>query len=115
MQKVLIVEDEPNVRRLYEMELRREGFDVECVASGEQCLACLDQTDPDLVVLDVMMPGMDGIDTLQQLRTRKRSLRVVLNTACSACTHNYLTWAADECLIKSSDTTELIETVKRLV
>ena len=114
MPTVLIVEDEPNVRRLYEMELEREGFHVESVASGEQCLACLEQTNPDLVVLDVMMPGMDGIETLQQLRTRKRSVRVVLNTACTACSSNYLSWAADEFLIKSSDTSELIKTVKRL-
>lgn len=115
MGKVLVVDDEPNLRLLYEMELMRAGFDVASAGSADECLDHLDETDPDLVVLDVLMPGRDGIETLQLLRARKRSLQVILNTACSRPRHNYLAWAADEYLVKSSDLSELVETVKRLV
>lgn len=114
MSKVMIVEDEPNLRLLYEMELRRAGFDVASTGTAEECLASLDETHPDLVVLDVMLPGRDGIETLQLLRTRERTLRIVLNTACSWPRDNYLSWAADEFLVKSSDPSELVETVQRL-
>jgi DNA-binding response OmpR family regulator len=114
MSTVLIVEDEPNLRLLYELELRREGFEVATAASAEEGLSRVDETHPDLVVLDVLLPGRDGIETLQLLRTHQRSLHILLNTACGWSRENYLSWAADEILIKSSDTTELIEAVKRL-
>jgi DNA-binding response OmpR family regulator len=114
MAKVLIVEDEPHLRLLYELDLRRAGFEVACAASSEGCLSCLGRTHPDVVVLDIMMPGKDGIETLSQLRIRDKALPVILYTAYGSYRDNYLTWAADECLIKSADTSELIETVRRL-
>jgi DNA-binding response OmpR family regulator len=70
---------------------------------------------PDLVVLDIRMAGMDGIEALQRILERNNSIPVVLNTAFSSYRDNYLTWAADAYVTKSSDVTELLSTVKNLL
>ena len=70
---------------------------------------------PDLVILDIRMAGMDGIEALQRILERDNTIPVVLNTAYSSYKDNYLTWAADAYVTKSSDVTELLDTVKDLV
>lgn len=115
MKKVLIVDDEPHLLLLYEIELRRLGYQTLTATNARQCLEYVETMSPDLVVLDVRMPGMDGVDALHHILSRKPEIPVILNTAYSSCCSNYLTWAADACLRKSSDLTELIETVERLL
>jgi DNA-binding response OmpR family regulator len=91
--------------------LRRYGFEVLTAASGEQCLEWLLATAIDLVVLDLRMPGIDGLDLLARIRGHSRTLPVVINTAFSSYTDNYLTWSADAFVVKSSDLSELVATV----
>jgi DNA-binding response OmpR family regulator len=114
MKKVLIVDDEPHLRLLYETELRRAGFETMTAANAEQCLRFVTNMNPDLVVLDIRMPGMDGIDLMQRILDRKNAMPIILNTAYSSYRDNYLTWAADAYLIKSSDASELIQTAREL-
>src|ERR1044071_1346596 len=66
--RVLIVDDEEVLRDVLEVVLRREGFDVVSAASGEEALNLLDGEEVDLVILDVMLPGISGIDTLRAIR-----------------------------------------------
>ena len=66
--KLLYVEDEADIRTIAEIALEDEGFDIEFCESGEQALSKLADLKPDLILLDVMMPGMDGPTTLQNLR-----------------------------------------------
>jgi DNA-binding response OmpR family regulator len=115
MKKVLIVDDEPHLRLLYETELRREGFETMTAANAEQGLEYIETMPPDLVVLDIRMAGMDGIEALQRILDRDNTIPVVLNTAYSSYKENFMTWAADAYVTKSSDTTELVETVKELL
>lgn len=115
MKKVLIVDDEPHLLLLYEIELRRLGYHTLTAANAKQCLEYVETMSPDLVILDVRLPGMDGVDALHHILNRNAEIPVILNTAYSSCCANYLTWAADACLRKSSDLTELIETVERLL
>ena len=61
------------------------------------------------------MAGMDGIEALQRILERNNSIPVVLNTAFSSYRDNYLTWAADAYVTKSSDVTELLDTVKNIL
>jgi len=75
---VLIVDDEPGVRMALSGVLRDEGYAVEAVASGEACLERLTRGGVDLVVLDVWLPGMDGLATLARLRERQVDAQVVL-------------------------------------
>src|SRR5437870_7000079 len=75
---ILIVDDEPGVRTALGGVLRDEGYSVEAVSSGEECLERLTRAAVDLVVLDVWLPGMDGLATLARLRERQIDAQVVL-------------------------------------
>jgi two-component system nitrogen regulation response regulator NtrX len=75
---ILIVDDEPGVRAALGGVLRDEGYLVDAVSSGEECLERLTRTAVDLVVLDVWLPGMDGLATLARLRERQIDASVVL-------------------------------------
>jgi two-component system, NtrC family, nitrogen regulation response regulator NtrX len=75
---ILIVDDEPGVRTSLTGVLRDEGYSVDAVASGEECLERLTRAPVDLIVLDVWLPGMDGLATLARLRERQVDSQVVL-------------------------------------
>ena len=75
---ILIVDDEPGVRTALTGVLKDEGYAVEAVATGEMCLERLTRGPVDLIVLDVWLPGMDGLDTLARLRERQVDAQVVL-------------------------------------
>ncbi len=115
MSKVLIVDDEPHLRLLYETELRRAGFDTMTAGNAVQGLEFVETMKPDVVILDIRMAGMDGIEAMQRILERDQQIPVILNTAFSSYKDNYLTWAADAYLTKSSDVTELVETVQRVL
>ena len=75
---ILIVDDEPGVRTALAGVLRDEGYDVEAVASGEECLDRVTRGAVDLIVLDVWLPGLDGLATLARLRERQVDAQIVL-------------------------------------
>ncbi len=69
--KILVVEDDPFLSVLLKNRLEREaGFEVTVARSGEEALAILDQSRPDLMLLDIIMPGKSGFDVLEELRTK---------------------------------------------
>ena len=103
------------MRLLYETELRRVGYETMTAGNAQQGLEFVETMKPDLVVLDIRMAGMDGIETLQRILERDNSIPVVLNTAFSSYRDNYLTWAADAYVTKSADVTELLDTVHGLL
>ncbi len=76
--RILIVDDEPGVRSALGGVLRDEGYDVDTVASGEECLERATRQAPDVILLDVWLPGMDGLVTLGKLRERQVDAQVVL-------------------------------------
>ena len=82
--RILIVDDEEVLRDVLEVVLRREGFDVVLASSGEEALNVLDTDAIDLVILDVMLPGISGIDTLRAIRIADPLLPVVVITAFSS-------------------------------
>jgi two-component system response regulator MprA len=80
-ERVLVVEDDPPVRRMLERSLAAEGFDVRAAADGGAALAMAADSAPDLVVLDVTMPGLSGIDVCRRLREKGLSGGVLMLTA----------------------------------
>lgn len=80
-QKIWVVDDDPEQRRMLGTYLCDQGYDVRCLASGEQMMARLQSQRPDLVVLDVMLPGDDGLTLLRRLRDGGDPLPVVMLTA----------------------------------
>jgi two-component system response regulator (stage 0 sporulation protein F) len=113
--RILVVEDEKNLRALYEEELSAEGYEVVVAGSGEEALEILETSRPDLVVLDIRMPGMDGIEALGRILGKDRSIPVVINTAYSSYKNNFMTWAANAYVVKSSDLSELKATIRKLL
>jgi DNA-binding response OmpR family regulator len=81
--KVLVVDDEPPTCRLIENALRREGLEVATATNGAECLLAVAEQCPDLVILDVMMPVLDGFQTLRALRENEATnhLPVLMLTA----------------------------------
>src|SRR6202140_2248927 len=77
---ILIVDDEPGVRAALSGVLRDEGYAVEAVSTGEECLSRVTRGPVDLIVLDVWLPGMDGLATLARLRERQGDAQVVLGS-----------------------------------
>lgn len=82
--RILIVDDEEVLRDVLDAVLRREGFDIVSAASGEEALSKLDGEEIDLVILDVMLPGISGIDTLRAIRISNPALPVIVITAFSS-------------------------------
>jgi len=81
MGHILVVDDEPAIVTVVRDRLEREGFVVRAVASGEEALARVDADPPDLIVLDVMLPGIDGFEVLRRLRGAGHKVPVVVLTA----------------------------------
>jgi DNA-binding response OmpR family regulator len=81
MSHILVVDDEPAIVTVVRERLEREGFTVQAVASGEEALAHLDTDPADLVVLDVMLPGIDGFEVLRRLRGSGGQVPVIVLTA----------------------------------
>ncbi|HEX6085052.1 MAG TPA: sigma-54 dependent transcriptional regulator [Thermoanaerobaculia bacterium] len=82
--RILIVDDEEVLRDVLDAVLRREGFDIVAASSGEEALSVLDSDEVDLVILDVMLPGISGIDTLRAIRISNPNLPVIVITAFSS-------------------------------
>ena len=74
--RILVVEDEQDIRELIRYNLAREGFDIDCAASGEEALRRARTRLPDLVLLDLMLPGVDGLEVCRRLKGDRRSARV---------------------------------------
>lgn len=113
--RILVADDEPNIRLLYKADLEEEGYEVHLARDGKEVLERIDEIDPDLVVLDIRMPGMDGVETLARLVDKKRTLPVILNTAYSAYEQNFMTWSADAYVVKSADTSELKAKIREIL
>lgn len=111
---VLVVDDEANQRELYAEELKLEGYNVLCAANGREALEAVRTQSPDLVILDINMPGMDGLDTLNQLLEINARLPVIINTAYASYQDSFTSWSANAYVVKSGDLTELMNKVKEL-
>jgi len=107
MEKVLCVDDDLSLLRLYHDELTDEGYKVILAQDGKEALMKFEKESPDVVVLDIHMPGMDGIETLTVMLGKHRHIPIILNTAYPEYQRNFMTWGAEAYVIKSSDLTEL--------
>lgn len=79
--RILIVDDEPNQRRTLSIGLKLEGFDPLEACDGEEALTLLDVHEVDVAIVDLMMPGINGLDLARRLRFRHPEVRIVLTSA----------------------------------
>ena len=114
--RILVVDDDPDIVRFVQLNLSLEGFEVEVAYDGEKALASATASPPDLILLDVMMPGVDGVEVVRRLRAQAStaSVPVVMLTAKSLSVDKVvgLTAGADDYIVKPFDTLELVARVR---
>jgi two-component system response regulator (stage 0 sporulation protein F) len=115
MKTILVVDDDDAIRTLLTEELTDEGYQVLTAADAREALKKVEQEALDLVILDIRMPGMDGLEALPRILGMKEGLPVILNTAYAQYKESFMSWAADAYVVKSSDLSELKAKVKELV
>jgi len=112
---ILIVDDDANQRALYEEEMRDEGYEVAVAADGREAIKLAGELRPNLVVMDVNMPVMDGLDTLSRLIEADRHIPIIIHTAYASYKDSFASWSADAYIVKSSDLTALKNSVRELL
>ena len=115
-QKILIVDDDNNIAELVSLYLIKECFDTQIANDGEEALAAIQNYQPDLVVLDIMLPGMSGYDVLRELR-KTSNLPVIMLSAKGETFDKVLglELGADDYVMKPFDTKELVARIKAVL
>ncbi len=114
---MLVVDDEPAVRESLERSLRFEGYDVTLAVDGEQALVAVAAGEPDVIVLDVLMPRLDGLQTCRQLRARGATVPILMLTARDGVADRVvgLDAGADDYLVKPFALEELLARLRALL
>lgn len=112
--KIMVVDDEKNILMLYQSELEEEGYEVIAANSGKEALELFEKEKPDIVTLDIMMPDIDGIQVLRQLKEKNPNVPVIMLTAYDY-RDDFSIWASDAYVVKSSDLAPLKETIRQIV
>jgi two-component system, OmpR family, response regulator len=115
--RVLVIEDDPDIAGMLALNLRAEGFDIAVENTGEAGIAHLLRQRPDLLVLDLMLPGMDGLQVCRTVRETGDYLPIIILSAKSSETHRVLglELGADDYLIKPFSMSELIARINAVL
>jgi DNA-binding response OmpR family regulator len=115
--RILICDDEPNIVVSLEFLMRRQGHQVRVVGDGDGVLAAVAESEPDLILLDLMLPGRDGYEICQVLRAGGHRMKILMLTAKGREAEIAKGFAvgADDYLIKPFGTQDLVARVQRLL
>jgi DNA-binding NtrC family response regulator len=114
-EKILIVDDEENIRLLYKQEMEDEGFHTVLACDGKDCLEKLKTESPDIIILDIRMPKMDGLEAIGKIIEFKKDIPIIINTAYSNYKEDFISWAADAYVVKSFNLDDLKSTIKEVL
>lgn len=115
MKKILLVEDEKMLSLLYEEELTKEGYKVVVAHDADTAMEKIKSEEFDLIITDIRMPGKDGIELIASIMGMRKDIPIIINTAYQSYKDDFMTWAADAYVIKSSSLDELKEKIKELL
>ncbi len=113
-QCVLVVDDHPKVLRFIEIDLKLRGFEVVTTTSGSEALELVKSGKPDIVLLDIIMPGMDGFEVLQKLRDFTQ-LPVIAFSASPGNYHDAMRLGASDFMAKPFQPDEMVKRIKALL
>ncbi len=115
--QILIAEDDPGLNRLISFKLQKEGYRVTSTTDGKAALKTALEEDVDAVVLDVMMPFLDGVQVLKKIRSAKPHLPVIMLSVKSreSDLHRGLELGADDYMAKPFQPNELVERLKKML
>ncbi len=112
--RVLLVDDEAAILKILRIKLRVSGYDVISAPDGEKALELVDAAKPDIMLLDILMPGIDGFQVLKRLRTRS-DLPVIVFSARPENAQVALDLGADDFLAKPFDVDDLVKRIYRVL
>ncbi len=115
MKKILVIDDAIHLQQLYQEELTDEGYNVVLAKDGFEGVKVCQDENPDLVVVDIRMPGMDGLETISKILSLEHKRPVIIHSAYPHYKDNFMSWNADAFIIKSSDLTELKDKISNLI
>ena len=115
MKTILLVEDNKNQLLLYKQELSLEGYNIITAQDGQEAVKKVKEHTPDLIVMDINMPKINGIEAIGKILSEHKKIPIIINTAYSCYKDNFMSWSADAYIIKSSDITELKDKIKELI
>jgi DNA-binding response OmpR family regulator len=115
VKKILVVDDEESIRLLYQEELEDQGYEVILARDGQEAIAKFTETNPHLIILDIKMPGVTGIEVLKIIREQSRDVPVILCTAYGEYKQNFETWSSDAYVVKSANLEGLINKVREIL
>ena len=115
MKTILLVEDDKNQLLLYKQELSLEGYNIITAQDGQEAVKKVKEHTPDLIVMDINMPKINGIEAMGKILSEHRKVPIIINTAYNSYKDNFMSWSADAYIIKSSDLTELKDKIKELI
>jgi DNA-binding NtrC family response regulator len=105
--RITLIDDEEHIRQYYQEELAEEGHEISTLPSGEELMKNLDALQPEAVVLDIRLVDYDGLELLQQIRSRHHDMPVILCSAYDTYKEDPKAMAADYYVVKSFDLTPL--------
>lgn len=111
--RILLVDDEESIQLLYREEFEDEGYAIDSAYNGFEALAKFRENPPDLVLLDINMPGMNGIEVLHQMKEFRSDVPIILNSAYHEYKQDFSTWASEAYIVKSANTDELKAMVRK--
>jgi DNA-binding response OmpR family regulator len=112
--KILVVDDDLHIQRLYKEEFQDEGYDVVVASNGAEAMEMFDRENPDIVTLDILLPDVDGIRILRQMKEKNPKIPVIMSTAYDY-RDDFAVWASEAYIVKSSDLDELKIMIKKLL
>ncbi|HHT9125970.1 MAG TPA: response regulator [Candidatus Brocadiia bacterium] len=115
MGNILLIEHNADQRMLYETALREEGYKVVSVGSAKEALLNVEFLSPDIIVLDILMPDMDGIQLIGRLLSFNKRHKIVVHTAYKTFENNLMMLGVDAYILKCSDLTILKDRIHKLL
>jgi DNA-binding response OmpR family regulator len=112
--KILIVDDDLHIQRLYKEEFEDEGYEVVVASNGQEAIEMFEKESPDIVTLDILLPDIDGIRVLRQMKEKNPKIPVIMSTAYDY-RDDFAVWASEAYIVKSSDLDELKIMIKKLL
>jgi DNA-binding response OmpR family regulator len=112
--KILVVDDDLHIQRLYKEEFEDDGYEVVVASNGKEALEMFEKENPDIVTLDILLPDMDGIHILRQIKEKNPKIPVIMSTAYDY-RDDFAVWASEAYIVKSSDLEELKAMIGKLL
>jgi DNA-binding response OmpR family regulator len=112
--KILVVDDDLHIQRLYKEEFQDDGYEVVVASNGKEALEMFEKENPDIVTLDILLPDMDGIHILRQIKEKNPKIPVIMSTSYDY-RDDFAVWASEAYIVKSSDLEELKAMIRKLL